>query len=307
MKKITVALLFTIGSILPSIGQQDPQFSQNMHNKLFVNPAYAGSSGAYCGSLLYRSQWAGYQGDGQPKTGLLSLDGPINVLHGGVGLTLFSDQLGYENTFGVKLGYAYRFDIGATGKLGIGIDAGFMQKSIDGTKFNPNDPNDPYIPGNVKASVFPDLGAGLYFNSEKFYAGLSASHLTEGSFDLLSTKYKLSRHYYATAGYRFDVSPTIGITPSLFLKNDGATTQIDANLLAMFNNKFWLGASYRIEDAIVLMAGFNLFNGLKIGYSYDFTSSELKNYSDGSHEIMLGYCFNPKKKPVFRNINVRYL
>lgn len=241
MKKITCSFLLIFGSILYTYGQQDPQFSQNMHNKLFVNPAYAGSSGAFCGSLLYRSQWAGYSGDGQPKTGLISLDAPVDVLHGGLGLTLFQDQLGYEKTFGVKLGYAFRFNVGATGKLGIGIDAGYMQKSIDGTKFNPNDPGDPNIPGSVKANVVPDLGAGIYYNNEKLYIGFSSSHLAEGSFDLGVTKYKLSRHYYGTAGYRFDLSPSIGLTPSIFVKNDGATTQLDANVLAHFNEKFWVG------------------------------------------------------------------
>lgn len=308
MKKITILIFVVIALSQSSKAQQDPQFSQNMFNKLFVNPASAGASGAYCGSLLYRSQWAGYDPSGQPKTGVLSLDGPVKFLHGGLGLNILSDQLGFEKTIGVKLAYSFHLNVGESGKLGIGLDAGYMQKSVDGKKYKPNDPNDPFVPTQtVKGSVLPDLGAGIYYAGRRLYAGISASHLTEGEIDLTVTKYNLARHIYGTLGYRFDITPTIGLTPSVFVKNDGATTQVDGNLMAMFNDKFWLGASYRLEDAIVVMAGFNVLNGLRIGYSYDITSSQLKNYSDGSHEVTLGYCFNPKKKPILRNINVRYL
>src|SRR6185436_14184139 len=122
--------------------QQDPQFSQHMFTKLAFNPAYAGSKGAYCGTLLYRNQWTGF--GGEPKTMLFTADGAFDAIHGGVGLTAISDNLGFEKNLALRLAYAYRTNL-ANGKLGIGIDFGLMQKSLDGAKFKFNDAGDPGI------------------------------------------------------------------------------------------------------------------------------------------------------------------
>lgn len=303
MKRLfTVVIL--LGFISHAIAQQDPQFSQNMFNKLFVNPGTAGANDAICGTLLYRSQWTNF--DGAPKTGLLSIDAAINPIKGGLGLTVVTDEIGFENTLNAKLAYAFRFDVGQASKVGIGIDAGLIQKSIDGT-FKFNDANDPSIPtGSVSGSSF-DLGAGLYFQSEKAYLGFSATHLLEPEIDYGDFTTTMAMHMYGMAAYRFDVSPSISLTPSAHVKNDGATTQADLNVNAMFLNKFWLGGSYRLEDAIVLMAGVNVLQNLKIGYAFDITTSDLKSYNDGTHEIMLNYCYKIAKKKLYPIKNVRFL
>lgn len=302
MKKLLFSsiLLLTVGAT--GYAQQDPQFSQNMFNRLYTNPAYAGSAEGICGTLLYRNQWTGF--DGAPKTGLFSVDAPINFLHGGLGLTvLATDELGFENTFGIKLAYAFRFNLGA-GNLAIGLDAGLLQKSIDGD-FKYNDPNDPIIPtSEVSGSVFPDLGAGIYYNSDKFYAGVSSSHLLESEVDYGDFVTKMARHYYGTLAYRFEFSPALSLTPSAHAKYVADQLQLDVNANLHINNRFWIGASYRLEDAIVVLAGLNITPNLRLGYSYDITTSDLKDYSNGSHEIMLGYCYKIKKKiiPIIRNV-----
>src|SRR5687767_14316517 len=158
MKKLLSLALLAISVISQSFGQQDPQFSQNMFNRLYVNPAYAGSSDGICATLLYRNQWTGF--DGAPKTGVLGVDAPINALHGGLGLSVMAaDEIGLENTLLVTLAYAFRFNIGQ-GNLALGVDAGFLQKSLDGD-WEPTDPDDDVIPENsVSGNALPDLGAG---------------------------------------------------------------------------------------------------------------------------------------------------
>ena len=305
MKKFLLLALFTTLISGISYGQQDPQFSQNMFNRLYANPAYAGSSDGICGTLIYRNQWTGF--DGAPKTGVFSVDAPINALHGGLGLTvLAADELGFENTFMAKLAYAFRFNVGS-GNLAIGADFAYMQKSIDGD-WKPTDANDPIIPSSsVSGSVIPDLGAGIYYNSDKLYLGASMAHILESEVDYGDFTTELVRHYYFMGGYRIDFSPSVSLTPSFHIKNVEDQTQADINANLYFNNRFWIGGSYRLEDAIVLMAGLNITPNIRLGYSYDMTTSDLKDYSSGTHEIMLGYCHKIKKKITPINRNVRFL
>jgi type IX secretion system PorP/SprF family membrane protein len=300
MRKIFTTVIATFTAVV-SFAQQDPQFSQNMFNRLFPNPAYAGSNDAICGTLLYRDQWDKFGGG--PKSAVLGVDAPIEVLHGGLGLSFLSDKPGYEKNLNLKLAYAFRFDVGS-GKLAIGLDGGLLQRGYDGTQFRPADPTDNKIPNkSVSASKF-DLGAGIYYNSEKVYIGASASHLTEGTIDFDVIKTKVVRHYYFMGGVNLDLTPDLSLRPSVFVKTDATETQADINANLMIKNKFWIGGSYRIKDAIVAMAGFNLTENFKVGYAFDITTSDIKTYSSGTHEIMLGYCYKIKKKvlPVIRNV-----
>ncbi len=303
MRKFFIGVLCCAFSAT-AFGQQDPQFSHNMFNRLQPNPATAGSNDAICGSLLYRSQWVSFEG--APKTGLLSVDMPVEFLHGGLGLTLMTDELGAESTFNAKLAYALRLDVG-NGKIALGADVGIMQRSLDGTKFNPLDLNDQLIPsGNVSGSAI-DLGAGVYYNNEHFYIGGSATHLLEGEIDYGDLTTEIKRHFYGMAGVSLDLTPTVALKPSVFVKNVSPKTITDININAHFNDRFYIGASYRTEDAIVAMLGFTVLQNLRIGYSYDITTSKIKDFSDGTHEISLGYCHKIRKKEPPLIKNVRFL
>jgi type IX secretion system PorP/SprF family membrane protein len=309
MKKPILSLTFVIISLF-AFAQQDPQFSQNMFNRLQPNPATAGSNDAICGNVIFRTQWTGF--DGAPKTGLISLDAPVSFLHGGLGLTIMTDKLGFEKSLVAKLAYALRFKVGA-GNLAFGVDGGVIQKSLEGGLagqggvFNPYQPDDPLIPlNNVSGSQF-DVGAGAFFNSEHFYAGFSALHLTEPEVNYGEASTKVVRNLYGTIGASLDLTPSIALRPSVFVKSISAKTIAEFNLNAHFNNRFWIGGSYRLDDAIVAMIGVTVIENLRIGYSYDITTSSLKDYNNGSHEITLGYCYKIKQKipPMIRN--VRYL
>ncbi len=285
--------------------QQDPQFSQNMFNKLWTNAATAGSNEAICANLLYRAQWVSF--DGAPKSGVLGIEAPLFSNKMGVGLSIGTDEIGFEKSLTAKLAAAYHFTLGS-GKLGVGLDFGLLQNSIDG-KFTAPDgtANDPAIPQSSVSGTAFDLGGGLYYHSEKFYVGLSGSHLMESKVELDKFDKQYKRHYYGMIGYNWEVTPSVTLKPMVFVKNVESNTTFDVNVNAHFNNKFWLGLSYRNEDAIVGMLGLTLFDNLRLGYAYDFTTSELKDYSDGTHEIMLGYCFNVKKKVPVSIRNVRFL
>ncbi|NNC84574.1 MAG: type IX secretion system membrane protein PorP/SprF [Bacteroidia bacterium] len=306
MKKSIAAFALVLMAFV-SVAQQDPQFSQNMFNKLYPNPAFAGSNGAICATAIYRNQWLDFEG--APQTGLISIDAPVEFLHGGLGLTVMLDEIGFENTLNAKLAYALRFDIGNS-KLAIGADGGYYQKSIDGN-WEPGQVGDPTIPaGSVSNGVF-DLGAGIYLNSDKFYLGASALHLNEAEIefdDQNKTSTNLVRHMYGMAGYSFPLTTQLTLTPSTHIKLDETSTQVDLNMNLLINDRFWVGGSYRLEDAIIAMAGLHLTEKLKLGYSYDITTSDLKTYSSGTHEVMLGYCLNiVKTRSTFMNRNVRFL
>lgn len=312
MKKTLITLCCFVIAVT-SFAQQDAQFSHNMFNKLAINPGYAGTSQAFCATALYRQQWTGFPG--APKTFLFSGDATINAIRGGIGLTLVSDKLGFDNSFIGKLAYSFNMPVGP-GTLGIGIEGGMQQKSLSGPWIAPEGvTGDLAIPATGVSNTIWDLGFGAYYATNQLYFGLSSLHLPQTAFPSVApyTKYSFDmvRHYYLMAGYEFPVSPSIDIKPSILAKSDAASTQLDVNVLGLWNRMIWAGASYRLTDAIVALVGYQGGNSKmtwKIGYSYDVTTSTLKTYSSGSHEILLNYCFKiePKAK-VQSHQNVRFL
>ncbi len=318
MKKNSL-LIFLICSLLTQ-AQQDPQITQFMYSKLIYNPGYAGTSDALCATLLGRKQWVNFPG--APTTFLLSADMPVMNLPIGAGLNIMSDQIGAMKTLYARLAVAYNKQIGA-GKLGIGIDAGILQNQLAETWIVPEPGKvDNSIPGNYTSGTQnitnPDLNKTSYDVSfgvfygipNKMYVGIASTHLPAQTLKAGDAKYILARHYYIMAGYTFELNPFNSIIPNVNIKSDGATSTIDINLTYLYNNMFWLGATYRAQDAIAPMLGVKLLKdkSLKIGYAFDYTMSKLKGYTSGTHEIMLSYCFNIKKQktPTVYG-NVRFL
>jgi type IX secretion system PorP/SprF family membrane protein len=316
MKKI-----FLLGTVLISAlsmsGQQDPQFTQFMYDRLSVNPGFAGSQDAICATLIGRRQWAGFTG--QPNTGLLNVSAPISSIKSGVGVTLYLDELGPISTTVLRLSYAYHIKITGATKLGLGVSAGLINSNLNNNWIAYNYSSDGVNQGigtgvgdnaisqfTESASTF-DASFGAYLYNPKYYVGLSATHLNEG--DLSSMNIKVARHLYLMGGYNFELTPEWVLTPHVLAKTDLASTQFDANMTVMYDNTIWLGVTYRLEDAIAPMAGYqyqfpNGKSTLKLGYSYDFTSSQLNKYSSGSHELMVRYCMTiekPLPKRVYKN------
>ncbi len=300
MKKLFTTLSVAFIAYAAS-AQQDPQFSQYMYNRLFANPGYAGSNDGICGSLIGRYQWQGF--DGAPKTLVLGVDATIEKIHGGVGLVVMQDKIGFQSTLAARVGYAYRMNVGS-GKLGVGVDIGIINQTMNGD-FVAIQPGDPQIPTGKASDLIPDMGAGVYYNTDKLYFGISASHLLGGKLDLsVQEPLNVARHYKAMAGYDYMINPNFTLRPSIFIESDASSTQLDVNLNLLIKEMVWVGASYRIDDAVVAHAGAQ-FGGFKFGYAYDFTTSKLGGYSNGTHELFVGYChkFNkPGTSSKYRNV-----
>lgn len=295
------------GSTL-AIAQQDPQFSQYMHNKLFMNPAYAGMRKTLCISAIYRNQWNGFEG--APNTGAFSADIAL-PRNGGLGLTLMNDKLGFENNMSFRGSYSFHVPIRATdGRLGIGVEAGGYSKRIgpSGSQHwiaTSDWTGDPNVPTLLKKTVL-DMGFGLWYQDKNVWLGLSTSHLNGKTIDdgtaLSGTTvhnliYQVARHYYITGGANLQVSPDWEIKPSFLVKTDAVITSFDLNATAVFKSVFWFGTSYRFQDAICPMAGVMIPSseenddfGMKIGFAYDYNTSNLKQYNNGSFEVFINYC-----------------
>ena len=304
MKKIFIIILGVL-SVVTVFAQQAPQFSQNMFNKLANNPGFAGSRGDISASVLHRSQYIGFGEDGgaAASTQNFSIDAELPI-YGGVGLNIVKDNIAQFSNLGLQASYAYRTELGI-GQIGMGMSVGMFQSGTDGG-FIPATSGDPSIPTGIVSGSSLDLGAGVYYNTQDVYIGLSSAHLTESTIEWSDgAQYSLKRHYFLIAGYTKDLNSSLLIHPSIYLKSDGATSQLDVNANVIYNNKMWGGVSYRLDEGLILLSGMNINEDLKIGVAYDVTmSNELNN----SFEVMLGYNFKINyDKPVSKYKNPRFL
>lgn len=307
--------------------QQEPQFSQYMFNRLSYNPGYAGSNGAICFTGFYRNQWMGMNltdatgqstGASGGETMNLSFDMPVRFLHGGIGATIISDKIGFWNNLHAKIDYAFRFQL-PKGNLAIGIEAQLFNASIDMSKLIGSDQfteddqigtsSDPLLTDLSNRDDFLfDLGFGVYYQIPgQLYIGISSSKLMETKSEKLMWDNR--RFYYILAGYEWTVPayPSLRVLPSALLKTDfksASAYQLDVSTMLEWEHKFWCGASYRVQDAVVLMGGM-AFGDFKVGVSYDIPTSRISTQSAGSLELFARFCFkieNPPKPPtIYRN------
>jgi type IX secretion system PorP/SprF family membrane protein len=316
MKRQLYAALFFAGclSVSTSFAQQDAHFTQYMFNQLYFNPAAAGVEQGFRGGLLYRNQWTGYKGlnnvGGAPQNILFTGSLPILEANTGIGLVVNSDKIGPLNDIQASVNGAYHFKVGS-GKLSAGIRVGIHSRSISTEDIRVNDPDDQVYKNLLGSSgqIVPDFGVGLYYTSDKYFAGLSSSHLSEPRFDFSGARSTLNRHYYIMGGYNFDLAPDIVLTPSLNLKYDSKVFQYELSAIAKFNNQFLAGLAYREGDAVSAILGITaLQNKLRITYSLDYTVPSTEAKRPTSHEFMASY-FIPMTmkgpKPIIRTPRYR--
>ncbi len=316
MRKIISFLFFIFTVHLAALGQQDPQYTNNMFYKLGVNPGFAGSQDAISGMILNRYQWSGFEG--APKTMVFSADAPVLVFGkpSGVGLNIVSDELGPEKNVLVNFSYAYKTAL-KFGTLGIGVAMGIFNKGLDGEWEIPEDDlgiyispgSDPAITQGEVSQVALDAGIGLYLEGKKYYLGASVTHVNQApiKFSDQATTY-LVRHYYLSGGYNIKLpDPLFELRPSFFLKSDLAAWQVDLNTNLVYNDRLWGGISYRVQDAVALLFGTELFNGLSVGYSFDLVTSAIGRYGYGSHEVFISYSVNVEKNRSRKYKSVRFL
>lgn len=296
--------------------QQAPQISQYMFHGLFINPAYAGYREQLNLTGIYRNQWTGVEG--APRTGSLAVDGTINDDRMGLGLNVIADKLGAMTNLGAYANFAYRikFDSyeGVPRTLAIGVAGGIAQQSLDGTKLNPDETNDLRLLNQRKTVTMPDARVGILYNTDRFYAGLSADnigvHFIKPKKDPTRLLPETKINLYLLAGYLFPLSEAVALRPSMMLKNDLAgPSSLDLTTYALIQQMVWLGVTYRTgvtlfnknvdtrlekPSAIVVGAQFFLGDQFRIGYSYDRSLKTTATLGTSSHEISIGFLF-PRK------------
>jgi len=314
MKKIFCFLFLYIISNLAAIAQTDPQFSFNRLTQLTVNPGYAGSDGLINGLILNRYQWDGFKGS--PKTLVFSAHGATDLfgLNSGIGLNVKSDEYGFDKDISVSFDYAYRKKT-KFGELGIGPSLGFYNMSInptwqtpEGEYWTPADGDDKIPSGQASQLAF-DLGFGAFLKSKDYFIGASVTHINQASILLGETARSfLVRNYYLSAGYNISLTdPLFELKPAVYLKSDMVTYQADFTVDLVYKKRFSGGLNYRINDAVCVLIGFEMNNGLRFGYAYDIITSALAGYTGGSHELYLSYSLDLGKNRNKKYKSVRYL
>ena len=235
MRKIFIIIIGVL-SVITVSAQQDPQFSQNMFNKLANNPGFAGSRGYIATSVLHRSQYMGFGEDGgaAASTQNFSIDAELPFLYGGVGLNIVKDNIAGFSNLGLQVSYAYRTELGV-GQIGMGMSVGMHQSGLDGGFLKAAVDGDPAIPtGDVSGSAL-DLGAGIYYNTQDIYIGISSAHLTEPVVEWSDGQdFNTKRHYFLISGYTHDLNSVLLLHPSIYLKSDGSTSQLDVNTILQY-------------------------------------------------------------------------
>ncbi|WP_026235838.1 PorP/SprF family type IX secretion system membrane protein [Echinicola pacifica] len=311
-KIILAAALLFCGGLSAAFSQQLPQFSQYMFNGLHINPGYAGYKGESYIQSTYRSQWVNFPG--APKTFTVTGDFSANEGRMGFGFAVMSDQLGPTVTNGLLVNYAYRIQTGNESFLGLGLSGGVSEYVIDGSMLDPNDYPDSELPQGRVNLFTPNLNGGLFFNTPRFYAGLSMYNLI-GKNSLEREDIALAYHdfhYYLTAGALIPLSQNVQIKPSFLVKETkGAPTNYDLNAMFLFYQSFWIGSSYRSNvkwgndnlpenlsnrNSIAILLEFFAFNNLRIGYAYDNNLNVLNTYKNNSHELSIGYYLVTKNR-----------
>lgn len=298
MKKsfLLLALLIILGSFSGK-AQQDPQYTQYMYNTQVVNPAYAGNRDVLSFGLLYRTQWVGLEG--APKTATLTADTPIGASKNmGLGLTIVRDEIGPSIETNITADYSYSISLSQQSELSFGLKAGVDILDVDFSKLNIYDSGDVFE-SNIDNKVEPQIGAGVYFNTNRFYAGLSVPNfLTTKHFDesdindpeAEATTAADRLHYFFIAGYVFDLSDNLKFKPATFVKAvSGAPLQVDISANFLIVEKFTAGIAYRLDAAMSAMVGFQVTDQIFMGFGYDFETTDVQKYNDGSYEFMLRF------------------
>jgi type IX secretion system PorP/SprF family membrane protein len=287
------------------MAQQDPMYTQYIHNLLAVNPAYAGSRDAMTFVLLHRNQWVGIEG--APKTENLTLHSPLKNQNLGLGISLVNDRIGPTKQTGVYADFAGRIRVSERGRLAFGIKAGFNHLRTDLVNLTTQTSGDPAFSQNVDRFM-PNIGVGVYYDLPNFYVGFSIPKIIENAhhdYEIIGQEQaKEHRHYFLMLGSLHSLSRDVKIKPTFMMRlveNAPLSAEVTVNMI--FEDRFWLGGFYRLEDAMGLMVAFNITPQFRFGYSYDYTLTDLSGYTKGSHEVMIIYDFTYRDK---RIVSPRY-
>jgi type IX secretion system PorP/SprF family membrane protein len=301
---IPLQIVFTLLACQQATAQTEPMYSQYMYNMLGVNPAYAGNREALSLNFFQRNQWNGIKG--APKTTSVSMDQSIKEGKIGWGVQVYDDRLGVEAATGFNGMLSTRIQVSEKGILSGGLSFGLMNYRINLNDVqNRNNPNDPsFISINNPSSWTPSIGMGIYYNTDRFYAGVSTPSILKSRLasyeDFVSSIDKSNAfHLFANTGYVFDVNEDLKLKPSTMVKMvSGAPIEADINLNVWLKDILGIGGSYRTGDAFVSMVELQATSNLRFGYAYDMPFNPLKYFTKGSHELILRYEFGNYKTKI---------
>lgn len=296
---IQVVILF-IGVV--AFAQQDPHYTQYMYNMSVMNPAYAGSKENLSMGLLYRKQWV--EIEDAPTTGTFFGHAPIgkNV---GLGLSFISDKIGPVEENNVYGDFSYTLNLGGDHKLAFGLKMGLTFHNVglfSDINHTLPQPTDPAFSEDISNTYF-NLGSGFFYYTNKYYLGLSVPNMLKSKhLDIQRTGDEIefgseTSHYFLTGGYVFDINDSVKFKPFFMLKSAfSAPTSLDLSTNFLFNEKFEVGATYRLDDSFGAMVNYAINPSLRIGYAYDHIVSDLNVTTPSSHEIILLFDLNFPKK-----------
>ncbi|MBC8051805.1 MAG: type IX secretion system membrane protein PorP/SprF [Sphingobacteriaceae bacterium] len=323
MKPVFFFFFFGLFSLIAS-AQQKPVFTQYIFNNYLINPAISGIENYVDFKAGHRNQWTGLEG--APVTNYFSIHAPFgngflsgdatsfggqddnpmsrsftrNYMaaepHHGLGIYGLSDKTGPINRLDLNATYAYHLGLSNKLNLAVGVAVGVSQTSLNAEKVTLAEKTDPAVAASQNEKIRPDLSLGVWVYGPTYFFGLSAQQLVRQTIfasDGLNSSSQTVPHFYFTTGFKIIAAESIGIIPSLMVRKvSQSPTTVDVNIKTAFRDKLWIGASYRSKDAFCALAGFNISQLLNVGYSYDFTTSNLGDVSTGTHEIVLGILLN---------------
>jgi len=298
MKKITnLILVFTLLLTGLVYGQQDPHYTQYMYNQNILNPAYAGSRGDLSIGLLSRAQWIGIEG--APDTQTLNIHSAVGK-RVGVGLSAIHDQIGPVEESNLSLDFSYTIPVSEVGNLAFGIKGSYSMLSFGVT--HPLQDGDAVL-NDLPQTAYPNVGAGAYYYTEKFYAGISVPNILENySYtieNLVVQDVSDTMHFFGTLGYVFNIDDNLKFKPSTMIKMvKGSPISFDLNASLFINEMFEVGLSWREGDSLDALIGVQASSNIRVGYAYDYTLTNLGDYNSGTHELMLLFDLDFTKKKI---------
>ena len=291
MKKITyISICLTVFlTVENTFSQQDPQFTQYFDNALFVNAAYAGSTGMLSATSIHREQWVGF--DGRPSSTTVSLHSPLSYESIGLGLTAVRDILGPMNQTMIYGDFSYSLKLNEQSKLAFGLKGGATIISTQTNSLITTDSYDPNFVQNVQNKVNPNFGTGIYYHTPSFFLGAAIPKLLEQSIDGTETN-KQERHYFLITGGIFKLNEQWKLRPTGQLKiTANAPLSLDISATAIYNDQLFFGTMYRLNAAFGAFAQYQLTQQLRIGLASDFSTTMIRNYNYGTFELMVSYDF----------------
>jgi len=303
LKRETARIVFImlIAFTVEMKAQQLPQYSNYMLNNYVLNPAVGGVDPYFIGVSTNRYQWTGITD--APRTYILSVNGPTKSLKVGVGGTVYADIVGPTRRTGFTLSYSYHMIVSNKIKLALGLSGGLTQFKVDGSQIQLKDPSDVVITNGVRSVTTPDFGFGVHLYSKEkiWYIGASIPQVLQSEVKFkqvaMSSTSTLARHYFVTGGYKLYITDDFKVEPSFCLQYvPPVPAQYNFGLRFIYKNTFWIGGVYRPKDATSILVGYATNKDIVFMYSYDFTTSAIGKYSNGTNEILIGIIFNKRKE-----------